>query len=590
MHRIGPLLAAALLAGAAPVLASPEPGPEAGLGWIYVEANTGGSSGGHLALRVRDTVYHVQQSPGGLFELNRDEWETFRHLYAGLQNRTLAVAELDVSAEDVERVETRLAKAYVAQRAELARRERLALDVAWIDTWRTGTPLPPLAGAGLLAPGAAPDPHAEALRARVRGVHGEGFLAGAIERVDATLAAFEPGAGDLESLREALLLREALVALDEGWALAEGAVLPEGGPLAEPLSDAERRGALHFAEVQQQAVLELLASGRPDRARPLLLAIARHQALARSAQSGRLVLLDAYAGLDELPPERERMRPATAAKLAAELAPLLRDGRPKVLAASDFDEVRYNLLELGAGVFREFEDGARGEPVRRLPRRAIPAAARSVAFTPVRTDLAQLVSAHDAAKRAYAAQEERLLALYRYGVLRRNCVTELARLLNDAFPAGDAARALGAELEPGAGLSFIPFAFFDEATDRLRIERVEPVASHRERELARLLREQPGLLRRFAEATTLGSSVYTPRLRDSTFLFFTDDVLLRRPLLGLANLGWAAGSSLPGLVAAPFDGAARLRAAGAGVWYSLPELLFFNIRKGSFEYVPAQER
>jgi hypothetical protein len=115
------------------------------------------------------------------------------------------------------------------------------------------------------------------------------------------------------------------------------------------------------------------------------------------------------------------------------------------------------------------------------------------------------------------------------------------------------------------------------------------VASHRERELARLLREDPGLLRRFAEATTLGSSIYEPRLRDSTFLFFTDDVMLRRPLLGLANLGYAAGSSVVGLLAAPFDGAARLRAAGAGVWYSLPELAFFNIRKGTFEYVPAEE-
>jgi hypothetical protein len=260
-----------------------------------------------------------------------------------------------------------------------------------------------------------------------------------------------------------------------------------------------------------------------------------------------------------------------------------------VLAAPRFDEVRYNLLELGAGVWREFEDGARGEPVRKLPRRATPAAARSVAFVPAGAGTEQLARAHGAAERAVAAHEERLLALYRYGVLRRNCVTELARLLNDAFPTGDAARALGAELEPGAGLGFIPFAFFDEATDRLRVESVDEVASHRERELARLLREQPGLATRLVESSALTSSIYAPRLRDSTFLFFTDGVFWRRPLFGLANLGYAAGSSVVGLVAAPFDGAARLRAAGAGVWYSLPELAFFNIRKGTFEYVPAEE-
>ena len=64
--------------------------------------------------------------------------------------------------------------------------------------------------------------------------------------------------------------------------------------------------------------------------------------------------------------------------------------------------------------------------------------------------------------------------------------------------------------------------------------------------------------------------------------------LVRRPLLGLANLGYATGGGVLGLVTAPFDGARRLRAAGSGAWYSLPELAFFNIRKGTFDYVPAE--
>ena len=55
----------------------------------------------------------------------------------------------------------------------------------------------------------------------------------------------------------------------------------------------------------------------------------------------------------------------------------------------------------------------------------------------------------------------------------------------------------------------------------------------------------------------------------------------------LANLGFAAGSGVIGIGAAPFDGARRARAAGSGLWYSLPELAFFNIRKGTFEWVPS---
>jgi hypothetical protein len=585
MGRVRSLVCAALLGSATAPASAGDAGP---LAWVYVEANTGGSSGGHVALRVADTVYHVQQAPGGLFELNRDEWKTFRHLYAGLQNRTLALAELDVAPADVARVERHLAKAYVTQRAEFDRRQRLALDVAWSEAWREGRAAPALAGAGLLAREAPPDPHAEALRARVEREHGAGFLAREIERVEAGLAAFAPGAGELEALRETLLLREALVALDEGSPLAERAALSPPGALAEPLTDEEREGARRFAEAQQETVLALLTSARPDRARPLLLALARHQALARSAASGRLVLLDPYADFGDLPPDGERTSPAAAAKLAAELAPLVREGRTLVLTDTAYDEGRYNLLELGAGVLREFEAGARGEPVRKLPRHATPAAARVLAFAPARATADELARAHEVAQRALETQEERLHARYAYGVLRRNCVTELARLLNDSFPPADVARALGAELEPGAGLGFIPFAFFDDAKDQLRVDELEQVASHRERELARRLDQEPGLATRIAESTTLTSSIYTPRLRDSTFLFFTDGVFWRRPLFGLANVGYAAGSSVVGLVAAPFDGAERLRAAGTGVWYSLPELVFFNIRKGTFEYVPPE--
>jgi len=591
--RALPLLCAALLAGAAPALADEaralaDEAPT--LGWIHAEANTGGSSAGHLALRVGDVVYHVQQSGDGLLELNRDEWHTFRHLYAGLQNRTLAVAALEVSAADVERVEARLARAFVAQRAELARRERLALDVRWLEAWRDGAAPPPLAGAGLLAPAPTPDPQAEALRGRVRAAHGEARLARERARVEAALAGFVPGADGLEPLREALLLREALAALAEGFTLAEDALLPVPEALAAPLSAAERAGAARLAAAQERAVLELLASRRPDRGRALLLAIARHQALARSAASGRLVLLDAYAGRGERPPAGERVSRDTAARIAAELAPLVREGRARVLAGTEPDEARYNLLEVGAGVLREFEAGARGAPVRKLPRRATPAAARPVAFSPGGADASALARARRAARHALAAQEERIHAAYRYGVLDRNCVTELARLLNDAFPPDEVARALGASLEPGAGLTFIPFAFFDAAKGRLRVADVAEVPSHRERELARRLDAAPGLATRLAEATTLGSAIYAPRLRDGRFLLFTDGVFWRRPLYGLANLGFAAASGAVGVLAAPFDGAARLRAAASGAWYSLPELVFVNIRKGTFAYVPHEAR
>jgi hypothetical protein len=224
--------------------------------------------------------------------------------------------------------------------------------------------------------------------------------------------------------------------------------------------------------------------------------------------------------------------------------------------------------------------------VRKLPRSTLPEPPRAVAFVPDAGAAALAAAARDA-RAALAAQDQRLAALYPYGVVRRNCVTEIVRLLNDAY-GDDAARALGAELEPGAGFDFVPFAFFRSATSRLRVAEVEIVPSYRERELARVLADDSGVHRRLGESITFASTIYTPRLRDGRFLFFTDDVFWRRPLLGLANFGFAAGSLVPGLAAAPFDGARRARAAGSGLWYSVPELFFFNIRKGTFDWVPSE--
>jgi len=572
----------ALLACAAVAARAEAP---AALAWIYVEANTGSSSGGHVALRVRDSVYHVQQAPDGLFRIEREEWPTFRYLYAGLGNRTLALAHLDVAEADVERAHQRLARAYVAQQSERRQRERLALDQAWIAAWRAGREPPPLAGAGLLGPAGAPDPDALALRSAVRERFGPSFLPGEIARLDAHAHGLPPEPARGIELRETLLLRETLHALDEAWPIAEAAVLPSQGLLAEPLDAAERAGAARHADAQRDAVLALLGSSRPDRGHALALAAARHQALRRSAERGVAVLLDPYTEV-----ERERAGdaagPATWAHRADEIAAVLRTGRRVVLGAKSFDEAQYHLLELGAGLYREYARGAAGGPVRKLPRSAIPAAARSVAFRPA-ADPATLAAAEREARRALAAQDRRLAALYPYGVVRRNCVTEIVRLLNDAFD-GEAERALGAELEPGAGFDFVPFAFFGSVTSRLRVAELEIVPSHREREVARVLAGDARLPRRLRESVTFSSSIYTPRWRDGSFLFFTDDVFWRRPLLGLANLGFAAGSLVPGVAAAPFDGGRRARAAGSGLWYSLPELFFFNIRKGTFEWVPSE--
>ena len=65
--------------------------------FLYIEANEGGSSGGHAALRLADATFHFQRDPTGLLRLVRERSGTFERQYRMHQNRTIHVSRIPVS-------------------------------------------------------------------------------------------------------------------------------------------------------------------------------------------------------------------------------------------------------------------------------------------------------------------------------------------------------------------------------------------------------------------------------------------------------------------------------------------------------------
>ena len=540
------------------------------LGFVYVRANVGGASGGHAALLAGDTVYHLQTDGDGVYRVARDRFARFAFVYTNLQNRPLQIAYVELAPETRERVIDRFTRLYVEQDAEATRRDSLASDVAWLEAWAGGQPPPPLRMAGLVDPELPGDPDALRLRDELR------EPLGAAERAFAEQAS-DPSP-DLETLRDRVVLGEALRALERGFGLAPEAITRIPERFDDRLSDPETRGLEAFATELTRNAAELLRSSRPDRGYALLLIQARYIAVRRSLASERLVLLDAFAGhgggnLEGVEPPSERTRVAQADYSGS----LLRRGRALVLGDTRVDESTYNLLEEAAGLVERTESGRADTARLDLERRKVPARARSVAAPDFPGDArAALV----AARARLAAADASYRAHWRYDLFSRNCITELARTSEEA---------LSGRVPADEIFGFIPFVFFDRVRERARVVRVEDIPSHRARELARLEREEPGVWTRLRESTSLGSSIYTPRTQDGAFLLFTDDVFWRRPLYGVVNLAYAAGYTAYGVAAAPFDFGARAKAGLSGMFWSVPELAFENVRKGSFEWVTTSE-
>jgi len=104
-----------------------------------------------------------------------------------------------------------------------------------------------------------------------------------------------------------------------------------------------------------------------------------------------------------------------------------------------------------------------------------------------------------------------------------------------------------------------------------------------QRQLAKMRRDENPVWVFLRESNVVTSTLYRVQPRDSIFLFFTDDLVVPRPLFGAVNLVTGLAASGVGLTMLPVDGGETLWAGLRGVIFSLPELVFQNIRKGSFE-------
>ena len=188
-----------------------------------------------------------------------------------------------------------------------------------------------------------------------------------------------------------------------------------------------------------------------------------------------------------------------------------------------------------------------------------------------------------------------------YRLLERNCVSELFATIDQAMALGvtqkgltvdedtvtqEAIVRLGGVFEP----SPVPFYSSRQVRKNWRLEDYQELHSLRRLYTAQRYREDPSIGVLLRESNALTSSVYRASDDDSFFIFFTDGNAAMRPVLGLVNLTSALGMSVVGVLQAPFDAGHSLSAGLRGALFSLPELGFQNIRKGTSTWLVPELR
>lgn len=579
--------------------------------FIYIDSNIGNSSGGHTAFRLGNMVYHFQVFPDGFFRLVRDNWSYFRYIYNDLENRTLTLAHISVNIKTFERIQRRLNRYYLIQEAHMARLDALKADEKLLSDLVAGKNEILVKGVGLFSQKTEPSPSAHALRSAMAFTHGKDFLEKGIRYLDMELAnismdltipettiisntTYPPRLVSISNTyqqnrlkRAALSMIQNVLPLDRDKLCDISALTQTGDP--SELNINERMLFNAYTNQLVTTVVELPISKRPDWGYPLLLAVARYQAIHRSLDKNHLILLDVFPTDARIVSDKSLGEdPVIMAKLMERGRKTYLDIRKKTFTEVVLDERSYNLLEESGGRYAELEKGLRMKAnVRVAYGRLIPSSPGSVNLPFESESRANIVPKLEYVQLAYKTYRQQLKKCYAYDLITKNCATEILRLINDTFDSQQEIRiALGGYLQPGDDFSYLPFRLYTLISRQFRINKTEVLPAYRKRMLVRMYTTESNSAAVYLrEFNTLSSSIYKHLPGDTPFLFFTDDVIWPRPLYGLANTVCGGLISAAGLLTLPVDQGALSKKGLRGLLFSFPELFFFNIRKGSFNYV-----
>ena len=101
--------------------------------YLYVDANEGGASGGHAAIRFDDEVFHFEYRTPRTIRLRRDDFGGLLHRYTVLDNRSLVIHRIPVSEDTYRLLREEFARRHLVQDQHLRAQAAIVADHRLLD-------------------------------------------------------------------------------------------------------------------------------------------------------------------------------------------------------------------------------------------------------------------------------------------------------------------------------------------------------------------------------------------------------------------------------------------------------------------------
>ena len=611
--------------------------------YLYVEANEGNSSGGHSALQLGDEIFHYQHHDSGFIRLLKENRQDFHFQYRFLQNRRIHLSQVEVSEDTLRRLRDHFKLQFLAQDQQFKQLHQLQKDRAllrWLlnrqDTV-VGTDFASilrLNAVGLFYAEGELDLQQKGeyigmvnvkpsqssfllgmLRRKIEQYYGQNYLSRRSEQITKQIKLLTPSDWPLgQSMLAIDQFPPAIDSFAERYTdhlsglvaikvlMEERMLRPDAFLLTlEAVTPEEKEALERLRDQLMLSLVKSIHSRRPDWGYAVLVNIARLAAIDMTLQ------LDQWVFVDDFGMDSEWISADELAQYAEPMQIQIDDAlsnwtqmREVLLNPGDLTEATYSKLEMSANRYFELLKGAWQPAIRIVGEKALPTKSIVVPDWVVPELTQQQLTLALSALNSYEAKfRQELVGYYRYDLITRNCVTELFRTIDRAllplsqadvdpskkakYSMEESIKRLGGHIS--AAYNFIPFVSFQAVQAQYRVMTNDILDSYRDQQLKKLFVQSDRLTVSLRESNTLSSTLYSYHPEDAFFIFFTDGNAVLRPIAGLFNTTAGIGQSVLGLLTWPLDDGKNFKSGATGILMSVPELLFFNIRKGSYKYL-----
>lgn len=565
--------------------------------FIYIDANSGQSSGGHSAIKFGDWVYHFQYYPDNIFHLVREPWYDFRYTYNILENRSLEVSKIFLEEKEVAFLDRGFNRLFLVQEKHLSNIKEMSHDVSIIESLLDPKKEYQVEGIGYIS-----DKNqslsSTRLREKIIQIHGINFLQSEINIIYQSVQDmnwnpnqiandrvsnwdYPTGSPSLSSRYDPLMQRLAVLeAIQSGFGLDQNSLIRFPKNTIQSMTEDERKVLKNLQLDLEGRILSGISN--PNSSYIELLQFLTYCLIDEMLLSNEFIFLDSFTEY------RTRVTwedPKNLDSLSTEILPLFQKYRSTHLRNKidiqgfiDIQDSANRVIEV-----MRAKDGLR--PIRHIHSKTVPLKKGLPQHSPrINWSRKLLYSYLEESRRIQKAYQDKIEKIYPYHLILKNCSSELFESIDKIYnyDSKKIKYTLGKQIDPNTSLAFIPFYAIWDIQKNYKNTKSNIFLSYRKLKLDQYKNQENPIIVDLRESFLPTSTIYEGNSEDHPFLFFTDDTILLRPFYGLGNLGTGIVYTMYGVAHLPFDNGKRFKKGIQSMFFSLPELVFFNIRKGSF--------